>query len=102
MPGEARWTLQGFVEQLDLCIERESLDDDLRLIALQWIMTRMTEPYRGVRREPVEHPDFGVLWHGAIPDSHVGGGYVLACSFWASERSRHLRCNSFAVLPLPL
>lgn len=93
-----RWVLDLFIEQLDSWIERDSPGDDLRLIVTAWIMTRSDDPYAGVRREP----EFENLWFGAVPDSEDGAGRIVACSYWVDERLRVIRCNSIAILNLPL
>jgi hypothetical protein len=47
-----RWSLTDFVDRLDAWIDLEQPDRDLRLMVTAWILTRYTDPYQGVRREP--------------------------------------------------
>ena len=98
MSGPSLWSLEGFLEQFDLWAEREQPGDDLRIIVIDWIITRRDDPYRGVRREP----GFENLWLGAIPDSDDGAGRVVVCSYWVFETEHRLRCNSYATLSLPI
>lgn len=91
------WTLAGFVEGADTWIERDSPDDDLRVIVLDWIIGRCEDPYRGVRRES----GFPNLWYGVVPHSRRDATAVL-CSYWVVESDHLIRCESIATLGLPI
>ena len=92
------WTLENFLDRLDQWVELEGPPEQVRLTATAWIMTRVDDPYEGVRRAP----GFENLWFGPIPGSGHGPGLVAACSYWIFERERRLRCDSFASLARPL
>jgi hypothetical protein len=96
--ADAPWHLEGFEEQLDAWAERESSPDDLKLIVMAWLLSRMDSPYVGVRREP----GFPNLWFGPVPGSEDGVGRVVCCSYWIFEERHLVRCNSFATLNLPI
>jgi hypothetical protein len=99
MPSpDPRWVLEGFLERLDTWIADESPADDLRLAVTAWILSRMEDPYEGVRREP----DFENLWFGAVPGTETTAGTVVACSYWIAEARGTVRCDSFATLSLPI
>lgn len=99
MPDSSRpWFLENFLERLDQWVELEGPPEQIRLAATAWIMTRLDDPYLGVRREP----GFDNLWFGPIPETQHGDGLVAACSYWIFEREHRLRCDSFASLTRPL
>jgi hypothetical protein len=95
--SEALWTLADFIDRVDAWIDRDSPDDDLRLVVLDWIMSRCEDPYRGVRREA----GFPNLWYGVVPYSQRAMTAVL-CSYWVVESEHVIRCESIATLGLPL
>src|SRR5262249_26810015 len=78
----SRWTLQGFDERLEAWISLDQPDEALRFAVLQWLFTRMEDPYGGVRRAR-ELPD---LWYGVVPDS-LRDDHVVVCSYWINERA---------------
>jgi hypothetical protein len=92
------WQLRRFTEELDSWSERESPADDLLLVILPWILSRIEDPYVGVRREA----GFENLWFGAVPGTDDGAGRVVCCSYWIFDAQRTVRCNSFCTLHLPL
>lgn len=91
------WKLAGFEAKLDASIALETPDEDVRYIVTEWILTRFSDPYQGVRREP----GFPNLWFGAVPES-ARAGRVVVCSYWLVESERRVSCNSFGTLRLPL
>lgn len=95
--GPPPWTLQGFLECLDVWSHLESPSQDLKLLVTAWIMSRLEDPYQGVRRAE----GFSNLWFGAVPNSQHSA-VVVACSYWIEEESRTVRCDSLATLSLPL
>jgi hypothetical protein len=94
---EDPWRLVGFLDRLDLWIALESPDDDLRLTVTDWIFTRYTDPYEGVRRES----GFANLWFGQVPGSSRDPDSAVFRSYWIQERTHSLRCDSIATLSLP-
>jgi hypothetical protein len=96
--GVRPWTLEKFLERFDSWVERESPTDDLRVIVMDWILTRDDDPYQGVRREE------GIpnLWFGRVPNSYDGSGHVVVCSYWIKEVTRTVCCDNFGSLSLPL
>jgi hypothetical protein len=91
------WSLENFGDRLDAWAEGQQPDDDLRVIVTAWALSRMDDPYQGVRREP----QFENYWFGTVPDS-LRGDHVVTCAYWIFERERIVRCDSFATLGLPL
>jgi len=89
--------LEGFEEAFEIWVAQESPNDALRLLVLDWLFTRLEDPFVGVRRQP----SFENLWFGPVPGS-LRSGTVVACSYWIFESTRALRCNSIATLSLPL
>lgn len=92
------WFLERFLEKLDQWVDLEAPPDHSRLAATAWIMTRLDDPYLGVRRAM----GFENLWYGPVAGSQHGSGLVATCSYWIFEREHRLRCDSFASLTRPL
>lgn len=97
MPAERRWSLERFPEELTLWIEREDPADGLVLAAISWIMSRVDDPYSGVRREPA----IPNLWFGHVPGAVDENGLVVSCSYWIFERTGIVRCNNVGFLSHP-
>lgn len=97
-PVTDQWTLKRFDEYFDRWVSIEDPSDDLRIIVLDWIMTRHENPHRGVKRQ-VEIDDN--LWYGRIPDSGDGHGNVVVCSYRIEVLTSTLTCDSIATLPYP-
>jgi hypothetical protein len=96
--GLPRWRLTRFGEHLDVWAKIESQDVDMRLVVIDWIMTRTDDPYAGVRREP----GFENLWFGRIPRTMDDQGSMVTCSYFIFESTRIVRCNGIGRLNLPL
>lgn len=92
------WTLEHFVEQLDLWIEREEQAADLQGPVLAWIQSRMDDPYLDVERED----GFDNLWWGRIPKTETSDGLVAIGSYFIFESEKRVECNSFSLISLPL
>ena len=92
------WTLVDFLPRLDAWIQQEDPSPDLRLHVTDWIFTRATDPYQGVRREV----GFDNLWFGPVPESGHENGLAVMCAYWIFETTRTVRCDSFASLGQPL
>jgi len=90
--------LEGFEEAFEIWVAQESPNDALRLLVLDWLFTRLEDPFVGVRRQP----SFENLWFGPVPGTVHGPGQVVVCSYWIFESSRTIRCDSIATLSLPL
>lgn len=95
---DAQWDLERFLPALDIWIERERPDDELRTIVTAWIFTRREDPFEGVRRQE----GFENLWFGAVPLTAHTSGEVVVCSYWIEWQRHVVRCDSFATLNLPL
>ncbi len=95
--AEPLWRLDSFLERFDAWCHTEQVTVDERVLVTLWVMTRMENPFVGVRREP----GFADLWFGPIP-STAGNDRVIVCSYWVDPKARTVRCNSFARLSLPL
>lgn len=91
------WKLENFIERFEAWVQRDSPEDDLRLIVTDWITTRYSTPYQGVDRQV----GFDNLWYGHIPNSGDGCGNVVTCSYWIRESSHTVYCNDFSVLSYP-
>jgi hypothetical protein len=92
------WTLEGFLDRLDAWAEQEHPPDGIRVLVTAWLLSRIEDPYTGVRREP----RFPNLWWGVVPGSEHGDGQVVVCSYWVEEATDTVRCDSFATLSWPV
>lgn len=93
-----QWTLVRFEEHFDHWVAAENPSDDLRVLVLDWIMTRHENPHGGVRRET----GFDNLWYGQIPESGDGRGNVVICSYFVWVATRTVTCNGIATLSWPV
>lgn len=94
----SEWKLEGFEDSLDNWAAQEHAPSELVMVVTHWVLSRFDDPYLGVQREP----GFANLWFGAVPESRHGDGQVVVCSYWITESTRTVQCNSFAALNLPL
>lgn len=69
----------------------------LRVLVLNWLLSRIDDPYDGLRRQP----DFDNLWFGVVPGS-LHSGEVIACSLWVFEQNHSVRCDRIATLSWPV
>jgi hypothetical protein len=92
------WHLEGFAARLDEWIDLERPDDWLRVLVGNWVLSRIEDPYDGLRREP----GFDNFWFGIIPGSLDVDGTAVACSLWMSEISHGVRCDRIATLSWPI
>ncbi|HYN96993.1 MAG TPA: hypothetical protein VES42_24395 [Pilimelia sp.] len=90
------WRLERFPEAIDAWIARESPSDDVRLIVIDWVMSRHDDPYRGMRREALPN-----LWFGPVRGTQTMGT-VVTCSYWVYESTRTVRCNDICTLNQPI
>jgi hypothetical protein len=90
------WNLSEFDEWIDRWIEQESPDVELRLAVRAWLLSRLEDPYQGVRREP----GFENLWSCTVPGTRRGWTAVV-CSYFIFELTGTIRCNSLATLSWP-
>jgi hypothetical protein len=94
----AAWTLEGFEQRLDAWDSLEDPPDDLRILVTAWVLSRMDDPYQGVQRAQ----GFENLWFGTVPKSLHANDRVVVCSYWITEVTHVVRCESFATLSLPI
>jgi hypothetical protein len=52
MPERSLWTLINFEQALDRWIDTDGPDEELRNVILNWLLSRLDDPYQGVLREP--------------------------------------------------
>jgi hypothetical protein len=92
------WRLAGFSDRLDEWISLEAPPDWLRVLVGNWVLSRIEDPYGGLRRQP----DFDNLWFGVVPGSVTEEGTAVACSLWIYERAHAVRCDRIATLSWPI
>lgn len=96
----AGWSLENFTECLEIWEKNEpssAVHNDLRLIVIDWIMGRHSDPYKGVRREP----GFDNLWFSSIPNTQHDG-QVVCCAYWIFEATHTVKCDSIGTLSMPV
>jgi hypothetical protein len=92
------WTLELFLERLDLWADEAKPSADLVIVVATWIQSRMDDPFDDVERAE----GFEDLWFGAIPGSDDGFGNVVTCSYWINVATRSVRCDLFSTSTWPV
>ena len=92
------WQLHSFSNRLDEWIELEHPEDWLRVLVGNWVLSRIEDPYDGLRRVP----DFDNLWFGVVPGSLDADETVVAGSLWIFEHNHSVRCDRIATLSWPV
>ncbi len=96
------WILQDFLPRLDEWVQQEQPLDELRVHVLDWIFTRMRDPYADARRVS----GFADYWHAVVPNSgHFDDRAercAVLCLYWVDDAGRTVRCDRIASLSLPL
>ncbi len=102
MTGPQPWTLQDFLPRFDVWVDQEYPQDDLRVYVLDWIFTRLRDPYTDARRVP----GFSDYWQAVIPSSEHFDDHAepcaVVCLFWLDDNARIVRCDRIASLSLPI
>ena len=102
MTGPQPWTLQDFLPRFDAWVDQEQPLDDLRVYVLDWIFTRLRDPYTDARRVP----GFADSWQAVIPSSEHFDDHAercaVVCLFWLDATARIVRCDRIASLSLPI
>ncbi len=102
MTAPQPWTPQDFLPRLDAWVEQEHPLDELRVHVLDWIFTRMRDPYADARRVP----GFADYWQAVVPNSDHFDDHAercaVVCLYWIDAVARTVRCDSFASLSLPI
>ena len=93
-----RWRLDGFDDRYQEWLDHEQPDHSLGTVVLNWLFTRMEDPYEGVTREA----GFPNLWWGAVPFSGHADDQVVVVVYWINESTHSLRCDRIASLTWPL
>ena len=94
--ADAGWTLEGFGAHLDVWIEHESPDPDLRYRVISWVLGLHVDPFKDAHRET----DFENMWSINIPGSIHTGMQIVFCSYWVDTSRRVVRCDQIATLTL--
>ena len=97
MPDGGSWTLELFLERLDLWEDQEDPPPDLLIIVASWIQSRMDDPFENAERVD----GFEELWFAVVPNSH-DGGRVVTCTYWIYPAQRIVQCSYFGTLSLPI
>jgi hypothetical protein len=92
------WRQQGFEQRLDEWIALEHPDEKTRALVGGWLLSRIDDPYEGMRRQE----GFDNLWFGVIPGTRGSVKTVVACSLWIQETEHVVRCDRIATLGWPV
>jgi hypothetical protein len=74
----------------------ESPEVELRMAVRDWLLSRLDDPYQGVRLEP----GFENFWSCVIAGTRRGWTAVV-CSYFIFEATGTVRCNGLATLSWP-
>lgn len=85
------WALARFEIEFDLWVERANPSLDLRVVVLDWTLSRMVDPYQGAVREP----DFDNLWRARIPESMNERDESVYSVYFLHERQKLVDCRGF-------
>ena len=83
------WRQQAFEERLDEWIALEEPAEVTRAIVGGWLLSRIDDPYEGLRRQV----GFDNLWFGVIPGTKSSDNTVVVCSMWIRELEHVVRCD---------
>jgi hypothetical protein len=97
------WNLTNLDVHLELWQQICDPPQDVRLIVAEWLMSRLEDPYEGMRHEDVNtdgqgHPN---LWSGVVPGTHRDGTVVLV-SVLVFEQIGTVRFESIMTLGWPI
>jgi len=70
------WQILGTEECLDRWQDREEPSTDLSFLVAEWLVSKLDDPYQGMRRVP-ELPN---LWFGKVSRSDHGADSVVVCT----------------------
>jgi hypothetical protein len=89
------WNLTDFETHIELWQQICDPPVEDRLAVANWLLSRLEDPYEGMRHEGVDadgagHPN---LWSGVVPGTYRDGAAVLV-SVMIFERVGTVRCNS--------
>lgn len=93
------WTLQNTEDALDRWIALDDPPQDLRIHVLTWMLSRVDNPYRGLRRTP----GFTNVWFGPVPETlDETASTVLTVTLLIDEPTRVVRFDGIVMLSWPL
>lgn len=102
MTAPQPWILLDFLPRLDDWNAQEHPLDELRVLVIDWLFTRMRDPYADARRIA----GFADYWQAVVPDSaHFddhGEWSAVVCLYWVDPAARTVRCDRIASLSLPI
>ena len=90
-PGRGRWTLARFDDEFDLWVERARPSDDIKVVVLDWVISRFDDPYSGAVREP----NFDNLWRARIPETTNDASELVYCVYFIRESQNVVTCHGF-------
>jgi hypothetical protein len=99
-PNKPVWKLVEFDERLDswLAGDGHAADYETRVRVLEWIQSRMDDPYYGVDRDG----RIDNLWYGRVPRTQRDDGQVVVGTYFIFEAKKIVKGNSFAFLSPPI
>ncbi|MFG2046060.1 hypothetical protein ACGFIW_01350 [Micromonospora sp. NPDC048935] len=88
----------GYDDCLDLWAAVEDPPAELRILVVKWLMSRLEDPHRGVKRVR----DFPNLWFGKVAESDHGSGAAVWCTYEIDEANRRVHLRAVSTLNNPV
>jgi hypothetical protein len=92
------WQILGTEDCLTRWQDLEKPSTDLCFLVAEWLLSKMDDPYQGMRRVP----NFPTLWFGKVARSDHGADSVVVCSYEIDEDTHTVYVRSIATLSKPI
>ena len=97
MPESPGWRLVDFSTHIERWIAQDAPSIDLRVVVIDWLVSRADDPYQGVRR----WPGADAWWHGEIPLTRTSDSRAVHVNYVIEERTHSVNRRGLATLDLP-
>lgn len=92
------WQILGTEDCLNRWQDREKPSTDLSFLVAEWLVSKMDDPYQGMRRIP----EFPNMWFGKVSRSDHRPDSVVVCTYEIDEAAHTVHLRSIATLSKPI